>query len=196
MDEDLDQLQTVLERQSIRHGEFTLTSGQKSHYYCDTKATVLSPRGATLCGELLHRLLRSHDVEAVGGMAIGAAYLATAVAIASERADDPIYGFVVRPAAKGHGTESRIDASWHPDGQPLITPGRRVAVVDDVVTTAGSILRAIEVVQEAGCQVVAAAAVLDRQAGGGERIRDLGIPFAALLLADERGLLRPGPNLP
>ena len=192
MSDDLDELRQILARQSIRLGEFTVTSEQKAHYYCDTKATVLSPRGARLCGRALFTLLSDRDIEAVGGLAVGATYLATAVAMASDEAGQPIYGFAVRSQAKGHGTESKIDASWHPDGRPLITPGRRVAVVDDVVTTAGSIVEAIEAVQAAGCEVVAVAAVLNRKAGGDARIRSMGLPFAALFDADEHGTLSPG----
>lgn len=187
----LSDLQALLERQSIRRGDFTLTSGAKSKYYCDTKATVLSPQGAALIGRALHSLLAPYRPEAVGGLAMGAAYLATAVAIASAESELPIPGFVVRAEAKGHGTMSKIDQAWHADG-PLIRAGRRVAVVDDVVTTAGSTLRAIDAVVEAGCEVVAVAAVLDRQAGGAERIRERGLPFAALFRADSDGTLHVG----
>lgn len=184
-------LQAILERQSIRRGDFILTSGAKSKYYCDTKATVLSPGGAALVGRALFELLRPHRPEAVGGLAMGAAYLASAVAIASEGTDAPMPGFVVRTEAKAHGTKSKIDQAWHHDG-PLIREGRRVAVVDDVVTTAGSTLKAIDAVVEAGCVVVAVAAVLDRQAGGAERIRERGLSFAALFRADTDGELSVG----
>ncbi|HVS62059.1 MAG TPA: phosphoribosyltransferase family protein [Thermoanaerobaculia bacterium] len=187
------ELLEILARQSIRKGDFVLASGARSHYYCDVRATALSPRGGRLCGKAVLELLRPHDVEAVGGMAMGAAYLASAVALASDGTDRPLPAFVVRPAAKDHGMASKIDASWHPDG-PLIAPGRRVAVIDDVVTSAGSILRALDAVEEAECEVVAVAAVLDRQAGGADRIRERGYPFAALFVADERGDLSPGPG--
>ena len=188
--ETLEELRQILTRQSIRTGTFTLASGTTSHYYCDTKATVLSPRGALLCGRALFHVLRNRDVDAVGGLAMGAAYLATAVAIASaSAADQEIYGFTVRPEQKDHGTERRIDESWHPDGRPLVTSGRRVAVVDDVVTSAGSIFKAIDAVRDAGCEIAAVAAVVDRQAGGGDRIRNEGLPFLPLFLADDHGTL-------
>jgi orotate phosphoribosyltransferase len=185
------ELLEILARQSIRKGDFVLASGARSHYYCDVRATALSPRGGRLCGEAMLELLAAHDVEAVGGMAMGAAYLASAVALASDRTARPLPAFVVRAATKDHGMASKIDASWHPDG-PLIAPGRRVAVIDDVVTSAGSILRALDAVEEARCVVAAVTAVLDRQAGGAERIRERGYPFAALFLADEHGDLSPG----
>lgn len=188
-DTTLEELRHLLARQSIRKGEFTLASGQKSHYYCDTKATVLSPRGARLIGEALFQLLRGRGIEAVGGLALGAAYLATAIAVVSDQEGEPIYGFVVRPETKDHGTARRIDESWHPDGRPLITTGRRVAVVDDVITTAGSLLRAVDAVEAAGCEVVLVAAVVDRQAGGAERLRARGLELEALFRADSEGEL-------
>ena len=188
----LDELASVLAAQSIRKGDFTLASGAHSHYYCDTKATVLSPRGARLCGRALLQLILPHRPQAVGGLAMGAAYLATAVALASdEDGQSPVFGFTVRAATKDHGIRNRIDCSWYPDG-PLIAPGRRVALIDDVVTSAGSILQAIDAVQEAGCDVVAVAAVLDRRAGGAERIRERGLAFGALLEADDNGDLHHG----
>jgi len=182
----LDELRSVLVERSIRYGEFTLASGGKSRYYCDTKLTVLTPRGAALIGEALAALLRPYQVEAAGGLAMGAAYLATAVAIASERDGEPIYGFTVRPERKDHGRGQKIDEAWHPDGK-LLRPGRRVAVLDDVVTTASSTLQALDAVLETGADVRVAAAVLDRRAGGAEAIRARGVPFFALFEADQEG---------
>jgi orotate phosphoribosyltransferase len=184
----LDELRDILVERSIRYGDFTLASGAKSRYYCDTKLTVLTPRGALLIGEALAALLRPYGVEAAGGLAMGAAYLATAVAIASERSGDgsPIYGFTVRAEKKDHGRGQRIDEAWHPDGK-LLRAGRRVAVLDDVVTTAGSTLTALDAVLATGCDVRVAAAVLDRGAGGAEAIRARGIPFHALFVADTEG---------
>jgi orotate phosphoribosyltransferase len=182
----LDELRDVLVERSIRYGDFTLASGARSRYYCDTKLTVLTPRGAALIGQAMAALLRPYDVEAAGGLAMGAAYLATAVAIASEDTGAPIYGFTVRAEKKDHGRGQKIDEAWHPDGK-LMVHGRRVAVLDDVVTTAGSTLKALDAVLETGCEVKVAAAVLDRQAGGAEAIRARGIPFFALFRADAEG---------
>jgi len=185
----LEELRALLQERSISKGDFLLTSGARSHYYCDTKATVLSPRGSRLIGEALLDELGPLGVEAVGGPAVGGAYLATAVSVASDRRGPPLFGFLVRNEAKGHGTSARIDASYHPDGRELITEGRRVAVVDDVVTSAGSSLRAIEAVEAEGCIVVAVSAVVDRQQGGGDRLRSHGYDFRPLLQADSEGNL-------
>ena len=185
----LHELQALLQERSIAKGSFTLTSGAHSHYYCDTKATVLSPRGSRLIGEALCARLRPFGVEAVGGPEVGGAYLATAASVASDMEGPPLFGFLVRNKAKGHGTSARIDASYHSDGRKLIAEGRRVAVVDDVVTSAGSILRAIEAVQDEGCEVVAVSAVVDRQEGGGELLRSRGFDFRPLFVADSEGNL-------
>ena len=183
------ELKAVLQERSIAKGTFTLTSGAHSHYYCDTKATVLSPRGSRLIGEALCDQLRPFEVDAIGGPEVGGAYLATAASVASDLDGPPLFGFLVRNKAKGHGTSTRIDASYHPDGRKLIAEGRRVAVVDDVVTSAGSILRAIEAVQAEGCEVAAVSAVVDRQEGGGELLRSRGFDFRPLFVADSEGNL-------
>lgn len=182
------ELREVLARQSIQKGDFTLASGAKSNYYCDTKATVLSPRGARLTGEVLFEVLRGKGIEAVGGLAMGAVYLATAVALVSDEHGEPIRGFTVRESQKTHGTKKSIEASFHPDG-PLMSPGRRVAVVDDVVTQGGSILKAIDAIQAAGCEIAAVIALVDRNAGGGEKIRALGLPYAYVFQTDTDGNL-------
>ena len=183
------ELKALLQKRSIAKGDFVLTSGARSHYYCDTKATVLSPRGSRLIGEALCDQLRPFEVDAVGGPEVGGAYLATAASVASDLEGPPLFGFLVRNKAKGHGTSAQIDASYHPDGRKLIVQGRRVAVVDDVVTSAGSILRAIEAVEAEGCEVVAVSAVVDRQEGGGELLRGRGFDFRPLFVADSEGNL-------
>ncbi|MEE2776693.1 MAG: phosphoribosyltransferase family protein [Acidobacteriota bacterium] len=191
----LAELRELIVERSIRYGEFTLASGASSAYYCDTKLSVLSPRGAALIGEGLYRLLLPHQVLGVGGLAMGAAYLATAVAMASDGREPEMYGFTVRNDDKDHGRGQKIDESWYPTGRPLIQPGRPVALVDDVVTSAGSVLRALDAVETAGCEVKVVAAVLDRQAGGADRIRERGYPFVALLAADAQGVVSPAINL-
>ncbi len=186
----LEELEGVLVRQSLRYGSFTLASGASSSYYCDTKLTLLSPRGAALCGEALRRVVQACGAEAVGGLAMGAAYMAAGIALASDGAS-PIYGFTVRAEQKDHGRGQKIDTSWHPDGE-LMAPGRRVVVVDDVVTTGGSTQQALDGVAETGCEILAVACVLDRGAGGAERFAAAGLPFHPLFVADSEGRLRRG----
>lgn len=183
------ELRDLLQSRSIRKGRFTLASGRTSSYYCDTKATTLSPEGARLVGEILYHRAREAGAEAIGGLALGSTFIAAAVAMASALREDPIYGFTVRDERKDHGLERQTEESYSPDDRPLLSPGRRVVVVDDVVTRGGSILKAIEVVREKGCEIVSVTALVDRQEGGGEKLRRTGLPYAPLFVSDEHGNL-------
>ena len=142
MDGLLHELCELVQKRSITHGSFTLASGAKSDYYCDTKKTTMSPRGARLTGEVLLPFMLESGAEAVGGLAMGAAYIATAVAMASDYHGSPVYAFTVRQEQKAHGLKQSVDESYSPDSQKLLAPGRRVAVVDDV---AGLLRRQVEV---------------------------------------------------
>lgn len=186
---DLDQLRDLLEERSIKRGEFVLSSGASSRYYCDTKATTLSPLGSRLVGSVLFGILGDYRAEAVGGLALGSTFIATAVALTSELRGAPMYGFTVREQRKGHGLKRETEESYHPDGQRLLVPGRRVAVVDDVVTGGGSIQKAIQVVRDKECEIVAVAALVDRRAGGGDLLRGQSLPYFSLFEADENGKL-------
>jgi orotate phosphoribosyltransferase len=183
------ELRDLLQRQSIRRGHFVLASGATSNYYCNSKATTLSPRGARLTGEILFKLLADREVEAVGGLALGATFIATAVALVSDQRGHPIYGFTVRSSQKEHGLKSSVEEAWHPDGKPLLSPLRRVAVVDDVVTQGGSVLQAVDTVKERGCEIALVVALVDRNAGGAERIRARGLEYVYLFRTDGEGNL-------
>jgi orotate phosphoribosyltransferase len=184
----IEELRDVLTRQSVRRGNFTLASGAKSNYFFDCKATTLSPRGALLTGRVLVPLLKGKRIEAAGGLVMGATYMTTAIAVVSEEMGYPIYGFSVREGKKDHGMGQSIDESFHPDG-PLLKKGRRVAVMDDVVTKGGSILKAIEAVRQRECEIGLVLALVDRRAGGGDALRAQGLPYFALFDADSDGNL-------
>jgi orotate phosphoribosyltransferase len=195
----LERLRALIQAHSITAAkpgdpDFVLVSGRRSRYYCDTKKVALSPEGSMLIGEVLFRLLDG-DVEAVGGLQLGATFLATAVALVSAQHGRPIYGYTVRNEQKAHGTRDNVAESFHPDGRRLLVPGRRVAVVDDVVTEGGSILKAITAVQERQCEIVAAIAIVDRDEGGGDKLRVMGLPYYPLFNAVEPGTLSVNPVL-
>ena len=154
-------------------GEFTLTSGRKSNYYIDGKKITLSPEGAYLVGRVIFEALAGTEVAAVGGVATGAYPMVTAVAIVSQLEGKPVPIFVVREVAKEHGTMRRIEGH--------LEPGAKVAILEDVLTTAGSVMKAIEAVELLGCQVSKVIALVDRQEGGSDRIRQAGYDFTALL---------------
>jgi orotate phosphoribosyltransferase len=187
MDDKIQELKGLLSRYSITNGNFTLASGATSHYYCDTKKTTLSPRGSVLVGEILYPMLSKLSVEAVGGLAMGSVFISTAVSIISELHGSPIASFFIRPKPKDHGLKHVVEQSYHPSGSDLLSPGRRVAIVDDVVTKGGSILKAIDEIEGLGCKIVAVLAIVDRCAGGGDLLRQRGLPYESLFETDEMG---------
>lgn len=189
MREQVEELRRLLSERSIRKGTFTLASGGTSHYYCDTRVTTLSPRGSFLTGRILFALLARRGAQAVGGLALGATFVSSPVVYASEEAGSPLYGFAVRPQVKGHGEKKTVEESYHPDGRPLLCPGRRVAVVEDVVTRGGSVFKAIDEVRGRRCDLVAVLALVDRRAGGGDRLVAEGLPYQSLFWADSEGEL-------
>jgi orotate phosphoribosyltransferase len=188
----LSELCDLIARESIiKRGpgepDFVLASGRHSRYYCDTRKVTLSPEGSRLVGEVLFGILQNESAQAVGGLQLGATFIATAVALASSLHGHPIYAFTVRDQQKKHGTLERVAQSYHPDGRELLSPGRRVAVVDDVVTGGESIRRAIEEVQQRDCDLVAVVSLVDRCEGGGERLKRDGYPYFSLFNVAESG---------
>ena len=154
-------------------GEFTLTSGKKSNYYIDGKKITLSPEGAYLVGKAIFDELIKTGVDAVGGVATGAYPIVTAVALVSHLEGKPIPSFIVREVAKEHGTLRQIEGH--------LKEGSRVAIVDDVLTTGGSVSRAIEAVEAAKCKVVKVIVLVDRHEGGSDRLKKEGYDFTTLL---------------
>lgn len=172
--------QLLLER-AVRRGEFILASGRKSSYYVDGKMVTLHPDGLFCLSRLMLEILQQNQIQAVGGPTLGADPIAGAIALLSHLTGSPMTAFIVRKEPKGHGTGKRIEGE--------IPPGARVAIVEDVVTTAGSILRAVEAVkEETGAQVVLTTVLLDREEGGTEAIRDSGLKFFPLFTRSELGL--------
>src|SRR6476646_10246444 len=139
-------------------GEVTLTSGRTAQYYVDAKRAILRPAGFAALGELVAGHAREWGATAVGGLTMGA----DPVACAALAGGADVKAFFVRKDAKAHGLQRRVEG-------PLLEPGDRCLVVEDVVTTGGSTLQAIEALREEGLQIVGVVSVLDRLAGGGER---------------------------
>ncbi|RPJ75918.1 MAG: orotate phosphoribosyltransferase [Desulfobacteraceae bacterium] len=156
----------MLCRKSFQYSEepvFKLVSGRMSHYYVNCKPTTLHPRGMFLVGHLVFAALRTAGVAAVGGLTFGADPVAMAAAFASELEGRPIQAFSIRKTQKDHGIVRWVEGD--------IRKGERVAVVDDVATTGGSTITAIERARAEGLEVVTAIVLVDRQEGGLEAIR-------------------------
>ncbi|MQG32964.1 MAG: orotate phosphoribosyltransferase [SAR202 cluster bacterium] len=176
-------LDLALERGAIKYGDFTLTSGKKSSYYFDGRLLSLDPEGSTLIAKALLPLIQQAGAEAIGGTTLGADPIVASVAVISHLDGGSIPAFIVRKESKGHGMKQNIEG-------PL-PPGSKVAIVDDVCTTGGSLFHAIEAAEEAGCTVVKVVSVLDRNEGGSEEMRKRGYDFAALLAATAEGKIEP-----
>jgi orotate phosphoribosyltransferase len=162
-------------------GEVTLTSGATAQYYVDAKRAILRPAGFLALGELVAAYARRWGATAVGGMTMGA----DPVACAALAGGADVKAFFVRKEVKAHGLSRRIEG-------PLLEAGDRCLVVEDVVSTGGSTIKAIEALHEAGHEICGVLSVLDRLAGGGERIEAAaGAPYAALVTIDDVHPQRP-----
>lgn len=176
---DLTVLTTMLAERSTKRGDFTLASGKKSKYYIDARLTTMSPEGLSIIGPLaLSELRRSGWViDAVGGLTLGADPISFAVSLVSANSDHPLRAFTVRKEAKGHGTGKTIEGPFR--------KGDHVAVIEDVITTGGSALRAIEAVRRENGTVAGVLALVDREEGGRQAIEAAGVPVISLVAASE-----------
>lgn len=180
---DRERLRELLRQRSIERGEFVLASGVRSTYYIDARITTMSGPGQLLIGRLGLDALDAAGwaPSLVGGLTMGADPVSYAIAHAAARAGRELDAFTVRKEAKGHGTGRRIEGGFRAETD--------VVIVEDVVTTGDSALRATQVVEEAGGRVIGVLTVVDREERGRERIEGAGYPLVALfttsaLLAD------------
>ena len=174
-----DRLLSILAERSARRGQFTLASGRQSTLYIDARLTTMSPDGLSLIGPLALAALRDVDwrVQAVGGLTLGADPISYAIAYASADTEAPLRAFTVRKEAKAHGTGRLIEGPFR--------EGDRVAVIEDVITTGGSALRAVEAIRAAGGTVAGVLALVDREEGGRDALVGAGLPVVALARASE-----------
>lgn len=172
-------LARILVEKSYREGDFVLASGRRSDYYFDCRVTALSAEGSWLIGSLFNDLLADLAVRGVGGMTLGADPLVSATTVISWERGRPLHGLLVRKEAKGHGTGQFVE------GLGNFAPGDSVAMLEDVVTTGGSLLKACERVRDAGLDIAAVCAILDREEGGREAIAEAGYNLLALFTRKE-----------
>lgn len=175
-----DQLLQIIRDQAVVRGRVTLSSGTEADYYVDLRRVTLDGVAAPLVGEVMLDLVADLDVDAVGGLTMGADPVATAMLHAAARRGRRLDAFVVRKAEKAHGLQQRIEG-------PSVT-GRRVLVVEDTSTTGSSPLTAVEACREAGAEVVAVAVIADRASGADERLREHGLTYRAAYSLGDLGL--------
>ena len=175
---------SLVREKALRFGQFTLASGKKAAYYLDGKQVTLDPLGAKLVAEGILDLLAADGMpNAIGGMSIGADPITSSVVVMSAVRGTPIAGFLVRKQSKGHGTNQYVEGP--------VKPGDTVAIVEDVVTTGGSSLEAIERVEAFGLKVQRIIAIIDRMEGGAEAFAQRGYKFSSLLSIRDFGIEPP-----
>jgi orotate phosphoribosyltransferase len=180
---DRGQLIRLFRERALKFGDFTLASGRKSTYYLDGKQITLHSAGLWLVSHGLLTLLDDWEFSAIGGMSVGADPIVGGVLAVAAQLGRSIEGFLVRKEAKGHGTQRYLEG-------PLM-PGAQVVIVDDVVTTGGSALQAVDRVVEYGCRVAGVVGVVDRLEGGAENFAARGLPFRSLLTIEDFGIQPP-----
>ncbi len=174
------ELLEMIRARSMRLGKFTLASGRESDLYLNLKPTMMDPRGARLCAEaFLARIPPGTDY--VGGIEMGAVPVTAAMAAISDVHGSPVRTFFVRKAVKDHGTRQLVEGLT--DGETL--QGKRVLVTDDVATTAGSVLQAVEAARAAGAIVTDALVIVDRQEGGSENLAAHGVKLHSVFVGDD-----------
>jgi orotate phosphoribosyltransferase len=161
--------------------EFTLASGKKSKYYLDLKPTLFDPKGASDVAELVMTQIENIWVDYIGGLAVGAVPLVTAITLLSHTFDSPLPGFFVRKKVKDHGTKYLVEGL--PLGQTL--EGKRVIIVDDVTTEGKSAMHAVDAASDAGAEIVLVLSIVDREEGAEEFFRSRSLPFKCLFRAKE-----------
>lgn len=180
-----EQLRNLIRELAVVRGRITLASGREADYYVDLRRVTLHHRAAPLVGHVLLDHLEEQgfgagQIDAVGGLTLGADPVATALLHAAASRGLDLDAFVVRKESKAHGLQRRIEG---PD-----VHGKRVVAVEDTSTTGGSVLTAVEALQEAGAVVVAVAVIVDRATGAREAIEAKGLPYLALYSLDDLGL--------
>jgi len=170
---------TLLAERSAKRGRFKLASGKESDFYVDARLTTMSPDGLALIGPLALSTLRQTGwgVDAIGGLTLGADPISYAISYASASSDHPLRAFTVRKEPKAHGTGKLLEG---PVGE-----GDRVAIIEDVITTGGSALRAIDAVRNAKASVAGVLALVDREEGGRQAIEKTGVSVVSLVSASQ-----------
>jgi orotate phosphoribosyltransferase len=168
------ELLDLIRERSVRFGDFTLTSGKKSHYYIDARLTTLDPKGAYLIGNIVLDMLGKQGIkpDAVGGLSLGADPISTAVSLISFTRDEPLRALMIRKETKKHGMGKRVEGN--------LVAGDSVLIVEDVISTGGSTLTAIKAIEDEGARVVLVVALVDRLMGGREAIESEGYTVEVL----------------
>lgn len=166
----------IRQRSLLRDRDFQLASGRSSNYFFDMKKTMFDPEGAALIADLLLAMVKDDPVEYIGGLETGAIPIVTALC-ARSWPKKPLKGFFVRKETKGHGTDQTVDG--------LIEPGANVILFEDVTTTGGSVMQAVQRARAQGCRILKVVTLVDRLEGAATTFAQEGIPFQSLFTRED-----------
>ena len=175
-----DALKRLLTELSFQYDEkpvFSLVSGKKSNFYIDCKMTTLYSKGLVLIGELMYEIISPLNIKGIGGLTLGADPIAVATAFAAGQKNKDLISFVIRKEPKKHGMMKFIEGR--------VSAGDKVVIIDDVITTGGSTIKAIESAEKSGLQIVKVMVLVDRQEGGRENIVSKGYQVEALFTKED-----------
>lgn len=178
MTKDKASLLKLLKKNSFKKGKFVLASGKESSYYLDGKLTTLTAEGAYLVAKIILDMIKKDKIAAIGGLTLGADPIVSAVAAISYAEKKPVDAFIVRKEPKKHGMQRFIEG-------PAFKTGARILVVDDVVTTGGSTIKAINAIRQAGGKIVKAIALVDRKEGAKENLAALGVELESIFTIED-----------
>ena len=170
MEQERNELMQIVRELSYEEREVTLASGRKSNFYFDGKQTALHAKGGLLVGKAFWEIVKTFDgpIHGVGGLTMGADPIATATSIAASLGGNSVHAFIIRKEPKGHGTGQWLE------GRKNLPPGSRVVIVEDVTTTGGSSMKAVDRAQQEGLEVLGIITLVDREEGARENIEGQG----------------------
>ena len=174
-----EELLKLLKEKAVVRGKRTLASGKKSNFYVDGKQVTLDPHGILVTAKVILSMLHGLPVDAVGGPTLGADPIAAAVSLLSSQTGKPVKAFIVRKEAKGHGMQKMIEG-------PALQPGDHVVMVEDVITTGGSVLKAIQEVEALRAKVIKVICLVDRNEGADKLLASYN--YSPIFTANDLGL--------
>ncbi|MDO8550679.1 MAG: orotate phosphoribosyltransferase [Ignavibacteria bacterium] len=179
MSNNISSLLKVLKNKSVSYGDFTLSSGKKSKYYIDSKLTTFDPKGISLIGEIFFERINSLPVkaDAIGGLTLGADQIAISTIIFGLKCNTYLKAFTVRKEPKEHGMKKHIEGN--------LSETDKVVIIDDVITTGSSTIKAIEAVEAIGAEIIKVIALVDRCEGGREKIIKRGYEVDSIFTVNE-----------
>jgi orotate phosphoribosyltransferase len=169
----------IIKDKSFKRGKFILASGKESSFYLDMKPSMFDPEGSSLLSEMILDRISPLNPDYVGGLEMGAVPIVSSVGMLSFlNGNQPIPGLFVRKEVKGHGTKRKIEAAGD-------LKGKKIVILEDVTTTGGSAMQAVDAVRQAGAEVLLVLSIVDREEGAAEFYKEKGLPFAWLFRVGE-----------